>query len=106
MAIIDPIPQEDAEELSARVQGVEGVAGLHAGTFGEASLLYPGARVKGLKLSGPEGQERLEVYLVADLSRTDSLANLASRVRDALAGRTEGRPVDVIVADAVAQAEA
>lgn len=106
MAIIDPIPREEAEALSARVQGVEGVAGLHAGAFGEASLLYPGARVKGLTLSGPEGQERLEVHLIADLSRTDSLNSLAGRVRDALAGHTAGRTVDVIVADAVAQAEA
>lgn len=104
MAIIDPIPREEAEELSARVQGVEGVAGLHAGAFGEASLLYPGARVKGLKLRGSENQERLEVHIVADLSHVESLDELASQVRGAIAHTAHNRPVDVIVADVVATA--
>lgn len=103
MAILDPIPREQAEDILARVREVPGVADMHGGAYGEASLLYPGARVRGLRIdTDDDGNERLEAHIVADLDATGSLGDLASRVRDAAAARAGDRPVDVIIADAVA----
>ncbi|MBC3186052.1 hypothetical protein H7347_05595 [Corynebacterium sp. zg-331] len=93
----DSLPYEDAEKLVRMVCALPGVADLHAGTFGEVSLLYPGRRVRGLRLR--EGTH-LEVHLVADLAAAPDLHDLAREVRRAVQSAT-GFTVDVIIADAV-----
>ena len=95
MSVTDPLPYEEAEELVRTLCALPGVADLHAGTFGEASLLYPGKRVRGLRLR--EGN-RVEVHLVADLSATSNLHNLAESVRRTVTTST-GLPTDVVIAD-------
>ncbi|MCH6197774.1 hypothetical protein MHT86_09765 [Corynebacterium mastitidis] len=100
MSVTDPLPYEDAEELARTLRSVPGVADLHSGTFGEASLLYPGQRVRGLRLR--EGSH-LEVHLVADLDATANLHHLAEEVRR-VAHRATGFAVDVVIADAASPA--
>ncbi|KQB84330.1 hypothetical protein [Corynebacterium oculi] len=97
MPVTDPLSYEDAERLAAALRSVPGVADLHAGAFGEASLLYPGKRVRGLRL---REESRLEVHLVADLDAASDLHRLAEEVRSTAQAAT-GFTVDVIVADAV-----
>lgn len=98
MSVSDPLPYEEAEQLVATVRAVPGVADLHSGTFGEAALLYPGKRVRGLRL---REESRLEVHLVADLDAAADLHSLAQDVRRVVE-RATGLTVDVIIADATA----
>lgn len=97
MPVSDPLSHEDAEQLVRTVRALTGVADMHAGTFGEASLLYPGQRVRGLRL---REDSRLEVHIVADLNAASDLHSLADDVRRTVHGAT-GLTVDVIIADAV-----
>ncbi|WPF66472.1 MULTISPECIES: hypothetical protein [unclassified Corynebacterium] len=97
MPVSDPLSYEDAEQLVQTVRAITGVADIHAGTFGEASLLYPGQRVRGLRL---REDSRLEVHIVADLDAASDLHGLAENVRRTVHAAT-GFTVDVFIADAV-----
>ncbi|WP_394284113.1 hypothetical protein [Corynebacterium sp.] len=96
----DPIAQESARRVEAAVLALPGVAGLSSGELSEVALLYPGARVRGLRLSRSGSVPRLEVHVVADLRTAGDLYELSERVRAAAAAHVRF-PVDVIVADAV-----
>ena len=99
-AVDDPVSQDTARRVEAAVLALPGVAGLSSGEFSEVALLYPGARVRGLRLSGSEVVPRLEVHVVADLRAAGNLYELSERVRATAAAHVRF-PVDVIVADAV-----
>lgn len=95
----DPVERSVAEAVAASVVAVPGVSTLHAGQYGEIALLYPGARVPGLRLV----DGHLEVHVVVDLHTlgTDTpLAKLAEKIR-AAAGQHSPFPVDVVLADAL-----
>lgn len=96
----DPVPQDTARRVEAAVRALPGVADLSPGAVAEVALLYPGARVRGLRLSGSGAAPRLEVHVVADLRAAGNLHELSERVRAAAAAHVRF-PVDVIVADAV-----
>ncbi len=102
-AVDDPVSQDTARRVEAAVLALPGVAGLSSGEFSEVALLYPGARVRGLRLSGSEVVPRLEVHVVADLRAAGNLYELSARVR-AAAATYVSFPVDVIIADAAAPA--
>lgn len=99
MTLADSSAREDAQRLADRILSVPGVADLHSGMFGEVGLLFPGARVPGLRVEGRE-QTRLQVHIVLDLATAPDVSQVASAVRAAAAEVTDD-PVDVIVADAV-----
>lgn len=104
----DPVPVEQAREIVAAVRATPGVADLSSGSFGEVALLYPGARVPGLRVSTIGTEEpRLAVHVSVDLGAalgagekplfTDLAEAIRSSVRSA--GCTE-LPIDVVFADA------
>lgn len=98
MSIADPIAHDLAVELVSAITAIPGVAGLHGGEYGNIALLYPGARIPGLRIHGAAGSERLEVHVVVDLDVAPNLLDLATRVRGAAA--PAGFPIDVVLADA------
>lgn len=91
---------ELALALVEAVRAVDGVAGLHRGRFREVALLYPRRRVPGLRLT-PGPDPRLEVHVIADLSRRRPLPELAEAVRGVAHAHPVELPVDVVIADAV-----
>lgn len=104
----DPIDADVARHLVDSITHLDGVDSMHAGSLGEVSLLYPGARVRGLRVQG----DRLEVHVVADLTGVPEgvgLVEVADRVRStaraALAAAPEAGAridqIDVTIADAV-----
>ena len=90
-----PVERTLADLLAAGILAVPGVAGLHAGRYGEVALLYPRHRVNGLRRT----PSALEVHLVVDLARPRPLAEVAAKVRDVVAQWLDV-PVDVHFADA------
>jgi hypothetical protein len=99
-SVDDPVSHDAARHVETAVLALPGVAGLSSGEFSEIALLYPGARVRGLRLSDPGVVPRLEVHVVVDLRAAGNLHELSERVRAAAAAHVRF-PVDVIVADAV-----
>lgn len=96
----DVLTLPQAEAVAARVRAVSGVADLHAGRFGEVALLFPRARVHGLR-TGPDGG--LEVHVVVDLDAVGTgtdLHTLSARIRKTV-GAVVDLPTDVVLADAV-----
>lgn len=100
MSSVETIEYPDAANIAARVEAVAGVAGLSGGHFGEVALLFPGHRVPGLRL---DRSGHLQVHLIADLDSVTDLHALADAVRAAIAADITATPIDVIIADAVAQ---
>lgn len=107
----DPISLTEAHAIVAAVRGTEGVADLSSGSFGEVALLYPEARVPGLKVStvGTD-QPRLAVHICVDLrsglgNTSPKLSELAENIRQSVrqTGCTE-LPIDVVFADAATSA--
>lgn len=87
----EPTP---AEQVAAATLGVPGVAGLHAGSFGEVATYLPGRRVTGVRLR----DDGTEVHVVAAMG--SPLRELADAVRSAVAPLVD-TPVQVVVEDVV-----
>ena len=82
------------DSIAGVVSGIDGVAGLHGGMFGEAASYLPGRRVAGIRL----GEHGTEVHV--SLLYGHPLRLTAEAVRDAVAELTSG-PVHVTVEDVV-----
>lgn len=96
---------DTARAIASAVVGLEGVAKLSPGRFGEVSLLFPGERIRGISRPSPRDDTHLELHVVVDVSAGVPLAALGETVRDTV--RTTwpaARTVDVVFADAVASA--
>ena len=87
---------EQADLIAAAVTAVPGVAGLHAGMFGEVATYLPGHRVLGIRTTA-DGVTEVHVTLLYGAAVRDT----AALVRDAAAG-VAGGVVDVTVEDVVA----
>ena len=72
-------PPTLADQVEAAVRSVNGVAGLHAGAFGEVATYLPGRRVTGIAVR-PDG---CEVHVV--LSWGSQAHQIAARIRAAIA---------------------
>ncbi|MCX6408481.1 MAG: hypothetical protein NTV28_16330 [Propionibacteriales bacterium] len=83
-----------AERVAAATLGVPGVAGLHAGSFGEVATYLPGRRVTGVRLRDDD----TEVHVVAVMGTR--LRDLADAVRSAVSPLVD-TPVRVVVEDVV-----
>lgn len=83
---------ETAEAVRAVVLAVPGVAGLHAGAFGEAATHFAGRSVKGIQLR-PDSTT-VHVVLGWDAPADET----AARVRSAVSAVTH-TSVDVVVED-------
>ncbi|WP_233576366.1 hypothetical protein [Saccharopolyspora rhizosphaerae] len=86
--------QPSAEELADQVLAHPSVARLHGGAFGEIASYYPGRRLTGVRLR-EDGTVEVGVVLRLDRPLPETVADL----RDALAQRWGGTPVDVHVCD-------
>ncbi|QGU03730.1 hypothetical protein [Corynebacterium comes] len=86
----DPVDRAVADRLSAGIRALPGVAGLHAGRYGDIALLYPRHRVNGLRRT----PSALEVHLVVDLDHPRPLAEIAAMVRGVVKHSLDV-PVDV-----------
>jgi len=85
-------PVDLVDRITAAVEGVRGVAGLHGGVLGEVATYLPGRRVTGIRLRGDD----CALHVVAEWG-TD-LRTLVEDVRDAARPLVGGR-VDVVVED-------
>ncbi|GLP78396.1 hypothetical protein TUM20983_55060 [Mycobacterium antarcticum] len=85
---------ELADVVAAAVAGVPGVAGLHAGMFGEVGTYLPGRRVPGVRIA--DGTTEVHVTL----SFGSPVLETAARIRDVV-GPLVGGSVDVTVEDVV-----
>lgn len=96
----DLLTRDEAEALAGDILALDGVDGLHGGRYGEVALLYPKARVRGLKMTSPRdgGPTRLEVHVTADAAAMPNLYELAKTIRNTAAGYTDA-PVDVTFGD-------
>lgn len=97
MSYSDPVPHEKAVAIVNALTSVPGVAGMHAGRFGEIALLFPGERVRGLRVD----DGRLQVHVDVDLDQLgleSDLHQFAGKLRDLVTQKTN-LPVDVTVAD-------
>jgi hypothetical protein len=83
----------EAEAVAAAVRGCPSVAGLAAGSFGEAATYLPGKRVLGVRMTS----DRLDIHVVARYGVP--IPVLAAEVRAALARLARGRAVDIRVED-------
>lgn len=83
----------DPDAVAALVLACPAVAGLSGGAFGTAATYLPGRSVAGIRIQ----PDAVEVHVVAHYGRT--VPELAGQVRRALAGRTAGRTVDIVVED-------
>ncbi|WP_241384600.1 Asp23/Gls24 family envelope stress response protein [Rhodococcus sp. CH91] len=83
---------ERVDRIAAAVVAVPGVAGLHAGTFGEVGTYLPGRRVPGIRLDADHAEVHVSIVFGAPVLSTAAL------IRQAVAALTAG-PVDVTVED-------
>ena len=99
------VTRETAEAARTAALAVSGVAGLHAGRFGEVAILLPGERIEGLRNSRrsvEHGAELgLEIHVVFDVGSQREVQAVAADVREAVLQATSLGFVDVVVADAV-----
>ncbi|SDU76857.1 Asp23/Gls24 family envelope stress response protein [Jiangella alkaliphila] len=90
-----------ADDVAAAVLGVPGVAGLHAGLFGEVATYLPGRRVRGVRV-GPE-DDAVAVHVVVEWDAP--VPATVDAIRTAVAGLVAGT-VHVTVEDVAAPGEA
>jgi uncharacterized alkaline shock family protein YloU len=83
-----------SETLAHAVTGIEGVAGLHGGMFGEVATYLPGRRVAGIRLS----ETGIDVHV--SLRSDAPVRATADAVRRAVHAVVDG-PVHVTVEDVV-----
>lgn len=91
---------EPADTVAAAVLAVEGVAGLHAGMFGEVGTYLPGRRVPGVRIADDVTEVHVTLFFGAPVRET------AARIRSAVAPLVASGRVDVMVEDVVAPAAA
>lgn len=90
-----------AQRIKEAVTSLEGVAGLSAGSFGEISLLFAGARVGGIRKPSPREDTAIEIHVVVDIAAEKVLQELGTEIRRAaMAACPQLKRVDVIFADA------
>lgn len=85
---------EDAERIAAVVTAVEGVAGLHAGMFGEVATYLPGRRVSGVRIAADRVDVHVSLVLGVPVRPT------ATAIQRAVAELIQ-LPVDVTIEDLV-----
>lgn len=86
---------EPEDVVAAAVQSVPGVAGLHAGMFGEVGTYLPGRRVPGIRIGDGVTEIHVTLFFGAAVRET------AARVREVVAG-VVGGTVNVTVEDVIA----
>lgn len=97
----DLLDRESAEKLVDAITGIDGVAALNGGRYGEVAMLFPGTRVRGIHVTTPRDNsqsQRLEVNVVADGEKLPNLDKLATAVREVAQGYVS-IPVDVHIVD-------
>jgi hypothetical protein len=82
-----------ADTVADVVRAVPGVAALHPGMFGEVATLLPRRRVVGVRVS--DAAIAVHVVLLTDVP----IRATAALVREAVAARFPGIPIDVTVED-------
>lgn len=87
-----------ADRIALATASVPGVAGLHAGSFGEVGTYLPGRRVDGVRV----GPDAAEVHVVVTMGF--ALRDVADEVRTAV-GQVVDTPVQVVVEDVVPAAD-
>jgi len=85
---------EQADRIAAAVLAVPGVAGLHAGSFGEVATYLPGRRVTGVRISRDAVDVHVSVGIDVPIHPT------AAAIRRAVAALS-ALPINVIVEDVV-----
>jgi hypothetical protein len=85
---------EQADRIATAVLAVPGVAGLHAGMFGEVATYLPGRRVTGVRIAADAVEVHVSLIIDAPIRAT------ASAIRRGLAPLT-ALPVNVTVEDVV-----
>jgi uncharacterized alkaline shock family protein YloU len=91
---------DPADTVAAAVLTVAGVAGLHAGMFGEVGTYLPGRRVPGVRITDDVIEVHVTLFFGAPVRET------AARIRTAVAPLVASGRVDVTVEDVVAPAAA
>lgn len=84
-----------ADRVATAVLGVEGVSGLHGGSFGEVATYLPGRRVTGVRLR----EDGSDVHVTIGLGAR--VPDVATRVREAVGAVAPGS-VEVVVEDVAA----
>lgn len=84
-----------ADRIARAALGAPHVAALHGGRWGTAGTYLPGRRIEGVQVD----EHRVIVHLVAVFGIT--VAEVAASVRQALAGLTGDRRLDVVIEDLV-----
>ena len=85
---------EPADQIATAVLAVPGVAGLHAGMFGEVATYLPGRRVTGVRITHDAVEVHVSVLIDTPIRAT------AAAIRRAVT-RLTALPVDVTVEDVV-----
>ena len=94
---------EPADLVAAAVTGVPGVAGLHAGMFGEVGTYLPGRRVLGVRIG--DGTTDVHVTLVFGAPVRVTAARIRDVVRELMGGTVNVTVEDVVSSAEVAPAE-
>ena len=87
---------EQADRIAAATLAVPGVAGLHAGMFGEVATYLPGRRVTGVRI----GADAVEVHVSVVVDDDVPIRATARAIQRAVAPLT-ALPVNVTVEDVV-----
>ena len=90
---------EPADVVAAAVTSVPGVAGLHAGMFGEVGTYLPGRRVAGIRIEDGVTDVHVTLFFGTAVRET------AAQIRNVVAG-VIGGTVNVTVEDVVAPSSA
>ncbi len=85
---------EQADRIAAAVLAVPGVAGLHAGSFGEVATYLPGRRVTGVRI----GRDAVDVHVSVGIDVP--IRPTAAAIRRAVAALS-ALPINVTVEDVV-----
>lgn len=93
---------ESAYALTEKILGIDGVAELRGGRFGEVALLYPRRKITGLRVDDiQQGQQTLEVNVTAYYGY--NLTELAQSITAAVADSDlcDVHSIDVVISDVV-----
>ncbi len=85
---------EQADRIAVAVLAVPGVAGLHAGMFGEVATYLPGRQVAGVRIEDDHVEIHVSVFWNEPVRATAE--QVSARVEEVV-----GRPVNVTVDDVV-----
>lgn len=92
---------ESAHALAEKILGIDGVAELRGGRFGEVALLYPRRKITGLRLDDMQDQQALEVNVAAYYGY--NFAELAQSITATVADSDfcDVTSIDVVISDVV-----